>query len=125
MFSTLRSDGLPVDDNVAPTPSTSSLDMELKNTIESVSTTRKITCTDTTSQIQKELNFFDAIGTRSPKLEKLMQALITIQPTSTRSERVFSVAGCFSTKIRNRLTYKMLNSLVFLKYYFLNEKCCQ
>jgi hypothetical protein len=53
----------------------------------------------------------DATGTRTPKLEKLLLALLTIQLTSTCSERVFSVAGGFSTKIRNRLAYIMLNAL--------------
>jgi hypothetical protein len=51
-----------------------------------------------------------------------MQALLTIQPTSTCSERVFLVAGGFSTMIRNRLAYIMLNAQVFLKYYFIKGK---
>ena len=49
-------------------------------------------------------------------------ALLTIQATSTITERVFSVAGIFKTKIRNRMQSKNLNILVFLKYYFLRSQ---
>jgi hypothetical protein len=87
-----------------------------------VSSVRPTTRLDTFTELQKEFKLFDATGTRTPKLEKLLQALLTIQPTSTCSERVFSVAGGFSTKIRNRLAYVMLNALVFLKYYFIKAK---
>jgi hypothetical protein len=38
---------------------------------------------------------------KQKKLEKTISALETIQPTSTSSERTFSVAGSFSTKVRN------------------------
>jgi hypothetical protein len=41
-----------------------------------------------------------------------------IQPTSTDSERVFSVARNFKT--RRRIKFRVLNTLVFFKYYFLN-----
>jgi hypothetical protein len=70
--------------------------------------------------IQTELKIFEKSGTRSPNLVKLFLGLET---TSTCNERVFSVVGGFSTKTRNRMLYYvvmcMLNSLVFLKYYFL------
>ena len=60
-------------------------------------------------------------GKRSEQLEKLYNALLTIKPTSTASERVFSVAGFMKTKIRNRMSPDTLNALIFLKYYFLNK----
>jgi hypothetical protein len=76
---------------------------------------------DQFSLIQTEFKFFEKSGTRSSNLDKLFLALETIQPTSTCNERVFSVAGGFPTKIRNQMLYRMLNSLVILKYYFLEN----
>jgi hypothetical protein len=73
---------------------------------------------DQFSFIQTEFKFFEKSETRSPNLDKLFLALETIQPTSTWNERVFAVTGGFSTEICNLMLYRMLNSLVFLKYYF-------
>ena len=70
-------------------------------------------------KIRNEFKIFEATGKRTENLEVLFQALLTIQPTSTSNERVFSVAGNFSTKIRNQLQFSTLNCLIFLKYYFL------
>jgi hypothetical protein len=36
-------------------------------------------------------------------LEKMFKAMKTIPPTSIEAERVFSTAGIFITKLRNRL----------------------
>lgn len=79
--------------------------------------------TPTVSTIDKELKFFDLNKTqRSLRLDYLYKALLTVKPTSTSSERVFSVAGIFIGKLRNKLKPNTLNALVFLKYYFLNKK---
>ena len=40
---------------------------------------------------------------RPEKLEKVYRALLTVKPTSTDSERAFSVAGSFVTRNRNRM----------------------
>lgn len=72
--------------------------------------------------IKTDLKLLEATKTRSSRLDKLYKAVITIRPTSTACERVFSVAGNFVTKIRSNLRFKSLNSLVFLKYYFLKNK---
>ena len=72
--------------------------------------------------IKNEFKLLEATKTRSSNLDKLYNALITIRPTSTACERVFSVAGNFVTKIRSNLKFKFLNLLVFLKYHFLNNK---
>ena len=39
-------------------------------------------------------------------------------PSSVTSERAFSAAGLFSTKIRSRLGDSTLNSLVFLRDFY-------
>jgi hypothetical protein len=40
--------------------------------------------------------------------------VLLIQPTSTASQRVFSVAENFQTKIRSRMKFRVLNALLFL-----------
>lgn len=75
----------------------------------------------TESSFEKDFKMFEATKQRTESLNQLMQALKTVQATSTIVERVFSVAGSFVTKVRNRLAPKKTNMLVFLKYYFLRE----
>lgn len=69
--------------------------------------------------IQDDIKKIEVTGLRNERVQKLYNALMTIQPTSTASERTFSVAGNFKTKIRSQLNEETLNGLVFLKYYFL------
>lgn len=57
-------------------------------------------------------------GTRTPALDCVYNAILSISPSSTESERVFSVSSNFITKIRSSLSGKSLHALVFLKYYF-------
>jgi hypothetical protein len=72
----------------------------------------------TGKSLDKDFALLEANGERSIKLEKLYQALMSIKPTSTVCEQTFSVAGAFKTKIRNRLSPKKLNTLVWLKTFF-------
>jgi len=71
-------------------------------------------------KLKKEFQIFKSTGNRTENLEKLCNALDRIQPTSTESERTFSVAGNFLSKLRCKLSDKSLSALVFLKYYFKN-----
>jgi hypothetical protein len=81
----------------------------LENTISVVSVVQ--TSTSKTAKefefgfLQKELYFNEISGVRTPNLDILLSALRTIQPTSTASERVFSVAGNFKTIIRSRMKF--------------------
>ena len=50
-----------------------------------------------------------------PILSKIAKTILTIPCSSAKSERVFSCAGNFSTKKRNRLGLKKLEDLVILK----------
>lgn len=68
--------------------------------------------------IVKELNIFELTGELTITLKKLFDSIKSIKPTSTESERVFSIASCFSTKKRSRLSDASLNALCFLKTYF-------
>ena len=58
----------------------------------------------------------------SEELKKLTNALMSIRPTSTSSERVYSVAGHLNCKTRNRMSLETLNGLILLKYYFFKNK---
>lgn len=75
--------------------------------------------------ITKEIDYFKITGKRGEILNHLMNWLKTVPPTSVESERAFSVAGAFCTKVRNRLNDKALNSLCILKWFFSQDflKC--
>lgn len=57
-------------------------------------------------------------GIIGKRLEIVLKWLKNIKPTSTDSERVFSIAGNIKTKLRNKLQDNTLNALVFLKSWF-------
>ena len=60
-------------------------------------------------------------GDLTDRLQKLLKAVESVQASSIESERAFSIAGRFVTKIRNRLGDKTLDSYCFAKQQFLNE----
>jgi hypothetical protein len=70
---------------------------ELQNAISAVSVVQ--TSTSNTAKefefgsLQKEFNLFETSEVSMSNLNMLLSALRTIQPTSTASKRVFSVAG--------------------------------
>ena len=73
------------------------------------------------NKLKQEFLLFQNTGKRTTNLQKLYDALLTIKPTSIDAERTFSLSSSFCTKIRSRLSDKSLNSLVFLKDYYLNH----
>lgn len=75
---------------------------------------------ENTNVVQKDFRFYEQHQQKSPLLEKLFQSLCSIPPTSTQSERNFSLSGNFVTKLRSRLTPEHVDILCFLKSYFLN-----
>ncbi|KAG5670303.1 hypothetical protein PVAND_000579 [Polypedilum vanderplanki] len=60
-------------------------------------------------------------GKTSEVLEQLSNSLLTIQPTSVQSERIFSMSNNILSKNRRRMLDKTLNAIVFVKSYFLNK----
>lgn len=92
---------------------------ELKNYINAVILAPKKVVE---SELRLEFLNLETIGARrSDRLQDLYECLTTIKPTSIASERVFSVANSKITRIRNRMSTKMLNAIVFLQYYFLSS----
>lgn len=71
--------------------------------------------------LKKEFNLYEASGKKTENLQNLLNALMTIRPTSVECERVFSATGIFVNKIRNRLSDESINVLSVLKSYYLNK----
>lgn len=55
---------------------------------------------------------------RGPILQKTLEYLLEISPTSVDSERAFSLAGLFVTKIRSQVGAKSIFALTFLNSFF-------
>lgn len=72
------------------------------------------------ASLDKDIKMFETTKEKSQRLEKLYNALFSIQPTSTSCEQAFSVTGSFKTKVRNLLGPKNLNVLAWLNFYFAN-----
>lgn len=73
---------------------------------------------DLLSSIKQEIAYFKTSGMRDKYLEKAFRILHTIRPTSVESERAFSVTSLLCTRIRSRLGDKSLDTLAFLRAYF-------
>lgn len=86
------------------------------------SSTQQITNRSLISKIKSEMKFFEENGVRGQILESVYSFLILIPPSSVESERAFSIAGNFCTKVRSRLGDAALSDLCFLKAYFRQTK---
>lgn len=75
------------------------------------------------AEIKTEMNLFEMSDSfqRGKNLELAYLSLLSITPTSVESERAFSLAGNFCTKIRSRLSDKNLSTLLYLRAYFQAE----
>lgn len=71
--------------------------------------------------LQHEISGYEKNCVLGPNLQKLLSALKCIQPTSTESERVFSLAVNVCTKKRGRLSDQSIDHVVFLKSFFKNK----
>lgn len=73
---------------------------------------------ESSDQFKKAFDQYDRFNIRGPLLDKLFDALCSIQPTSTQSERNFSLASAIATPKRSRMSSDKLNAICFLKSYF-------
>ena len=73
-------------------------------------------------QFAKELGMFEINLEKTTNVSKLNDSFKTITPTSVKSERVFSAAGLFITKIQSRMGSKHVNALSTLRSYFCQKK---
>ncbi|KAL3843279.1 hypothetical protein ACJMK2_021233 [Sinanodonta woodiana] len=98
-----------------------SLQEELNLKLQESTTTTNAT-QDKFKWLKSEFVLFKNTGERTDHLQKYYDALLSIKPTSTDVERVFSVSASFCTKIRSRLSDKSLNALVILKFFYNKSK---
>jgi len=71
--------------------------------------------------IKKEMNLYEARGSKGELLQFAERCLRSVVPTSVESERAFSAAGYLANKIRSRLADDTLDILCFLRSYFQNN----
>jgi hypothetical protein len=109
-----------VTEESSPDPG-SSIHERLKLSVGSLQTANTISTSQPVS-FKKEFEIYDRTKVRSPMLEKLFNALSSVQPTSTQSERNFSLAASIVTYKRARLSSPKLDAQCFLKSYFLAKK---
>ena len=99
------------------------LQKELQNAISSITEPKNCHVSNRSEidkyiELKKEFRQLDSFKKRSTTLDVLHNALITIRPTSTASERVFSTAGAIKTKRRTSLNFETFNSFFFLNICF-------
>ena len=70
------------------------------------------------AMIQKEMTLWEVDNVRGPILEKVLEFLLTIPPTSVESERVFSAVTVFLTYLRCRLSDDSVDNISFLRIFF-------
>ena len=70
--------------------------------------------------VSDEIRYFIIEKKRTPNLDLLYKALLSIPPTSVECERLFSHCGHILSKKRNRMSDKSLDSIIFLKHFYLN-----
>ena len=72
--------------------------------------------------ISKELEVFEVTSERTKNIDLLYDAIQSVPPTSVESERAFSAAGIFVTKLRTRLSDKSINAICLLRGYYISDK---
>ena len=68
--------------------------------------------------LANEFDFFDATGQQTTNIDLLLDAWKSIPPTSVESERSFSAAGLFVTKLRTRLSDRSVDRFCLLKSHY-------
>ena len=71
--------------------------------------------------LSKDMQWFEDTNTLTPNLKKLLDALNQMSPTSTPSEREFSISSHFMSKKRTQMEDETLDNLSFLKDTFKKE----
>jgi len=63
-----------------------------------------------------EMSLASKTGELTDRLTKLLKALESVQASSVESERAFSTAGTFATKVRNRMEDSTLDNYCFARH---------
>lgn len=97
------------------------LELELSNTIKNIVTAKTICKRNNKNILLEDFLYLEKCHKRTEKLEKLLNALYTVNPSSILSERAFSMSGFIKTKQKNRYNAKHLDRVLFLRDYFKRE----
>lgn len=73
---------------------------------------------DLKSAVKAEMERWETNGVRGEKLDFIYNSLLSIQATSTESERNFSAAGRIVNKLSTRLADQSIKQLSLLQGYF-------
>ena len=71
--------------------------------------------------VRKEMAYFKEQNIKK-NIYKLQKYILTVRPTSVKSEWAFSAAGLIGTRYKSSLNDETLNVMCFLKAYF-NKQC--
>ena len=99
----------PIDNDepqVLPTanlPESSSLQEKLEKSVGSVRDSQSSQPQESFDRFKKEFDYFDRHHLHGPLLTKFFKAILSAQPTSTQSERKFSLAANIVTKKRSKM----------------------
>lgn len=107
------------EDELLLSTSNQSLAQKLEAAIKTVQTDKVTPVKENKGQhLAKEFDVFESTGQRTTNITLLLDALKTVPPTSVESERAFSAAGLFVTKLRTRLSDRSVDRLCLLKSYY-------
>lgn len=96
-------------------------DSDMQKSLLDLMESRKVKSTELSSSnnaLCKEISYFEQTGNLGPQLSKVLKITKTLRPTTTDSERAFSIAGNFCTNTRTSFRDDTLNNLCILKSYF-------
>ena len=97
-----------------------SLEDKLEEAIQHLAKIQRHNSNNEFKAVSKEILVYEATGKRTANLELLFNALDTIPATSVESERAFSAAGLFVTKIRSRIVTTSSELIFYKKKFFID-----
>ena len=72
-------------------------------------------------QLAHDVSAFESTNIRKKSIAGLHNGLRSVPPTSVESERAFSAAGLFVTKIRSSLSNRSIKALCMVRAYHMNN----
>jgi len=77
-----------------------------------------------TNAIKAEMQLHTSTGNWGTCLEKVHAYLMSIPVTSVEAERAFSAAGVLCTKLRSQLADNSIDTMCFLRSYYMKRRTC-
>lgn len=121
LFGTTESNDEEDQEVTAQEESSSSLAQQLAEAVSTMKNSTNKESKSTEMDYKKEMGLYGKTKQRTANLDRLLEALRTVQATSVTSERNFSEANNLVSKVRNRLGDENINAILFLKCYFRNK----